>query len=644
MIYIQNEHTNPFFNHALEEYILLNFEEEAFILWRNQKSILIGRNQNTLSEIHGEFVSTHGIDVVRRLSGGGTVFCDLGNINFTFITNKKMGNEGFEKFAMPVIDALQTLGIPAEFSGRNDITINGLKISGNAQYHTKTRLLHHGTILYAGNLAELSGALKSKPLKFVDKSIKSVASRVTNIVNYLEKPMDVLEFKAYLKKYIMASNGIAQEYILTEKDLEQINQIMQDRFMSWDWNYGASPKYTFVNAVKYKSGMVEYSLKVEAGIIKNAVIHGDFFGECAIDELCALVIGVKHNQEELLYALREVDVQNYIAGISLEEFVEGLLAADEVKPMASEVIPTESERKSTASEVKSTESERKQAPSERKPDWLRVKMQGGKEMSQVKGLITELSLNTVCVEANCPNRMECYNKKTATFMILGRNCTRNCTFCNVTKAAPDPLDLEEPRKVAEAIHKLGILHAVITSVTRDDLEDQGANQFAEVVTEIRKIDSSVKIELLIPDMQGRSDLINIILESQPDILNHNIETVPSLYSLVRPMASFERSLQVLGYVKEKFPKMKTKSGVMLGLGESKEEVIEVMKRLRGVDCDILTLGQYLQPSKSHIAVVEYIHPSLFDEYKEIALSLGFKSVASAPLVRSSYHAAELDFE
>ena len=275
---------------------------------------------------------------------------------------------------------------------------------------------------------------------------------------------------------------------------------------------------------------------------------------------------------------------------------------------------------------------------EKKPEWIRVKMQGGNLSTEVKSLISDLSLNTVCNEANCPNRMECYNRGTATFMILGKNCTRNCRFCNVTKEMPEKVNPMEPQNVAKAVAKLGLKHAVITSVTRDDLEDQGANHFAKVVREIRKATPEVTIELLIPDMQGNKDLIDIIIDSEPDVLNHNVETVPELYDTVRPMAVFDRSVELLGYVKRKKPYMRTKSGMMLGLGETKDQVINVFKKLREVDCDMITLGQYLRPTKAHIPVVEYITPEQFDEYKDIALSMGFKKVESAPLVRSSYYA------
>lgn len=279
----------------------------------------------------------------------------------------------------------------------------------------------------------------------------------------------------------------------------------------------------------------------------------------------------------------------------------------------------------------------------RKPEWIRVKMQGGSNTNKVKSLISDLSLNTVCHEANCPNMMECYEKGTATFMILGTNCTRNCTFCNVTRQAPEEVSPTEPENIGQAVIKLGLKHVVITSVTRDDLEDQGAWQFIKVTEEIRRVAPNVSIELLIPDMQGNKNLIKLIIDANPDILNHNVETVPRLYPTVRPMAVFERSVELLQYVKLEKPDMKTKSGIMLGLGETEEEVIEVMKRLAQVDCDMLTLGQYLQPTKKHLDVVEYIRPEQFDYYKKLALEMGFKSVSSGPLVRSSYYAENLDF-
>lgn len=279
----------------------------------------------------------------------------------------------------------------------------------------------------------------------------------------------------------------------------------------------------------------------------------------------------------------------------------------------------------------------------RKPDWLKVKLQGSGLSERVKKTLADLDLNTVCTEANCPNRMECYEKGTATFMILGKNCTRNCTFCNVSRGIPDIVNEKEAENVARAVDQLGLRHAVITSVTRDDLPDQGAQQFVKIVQKIRKLNKKITIELLIPDLQGKRELLDLIIDSKPDVLNHNLETVPELYDKVRPMANFKTSLEVIRYFKERDPEIISKSGLMLGLGEKNDQVLFALDKLAKVDCDILTLGQYLQPSAKHYPVYEYVQPETFDYYKEKALEMGFKQVSSAPLVRSSYYAEDLTF-
>jgi lipoic acid synthetase len=277
----------------------------------------------------------------------------------------------------------------------------------------------------------------------------------------------------------------------------------------------------------------------------------------------------------------------------------------------------------------------------RKPEWLRIDLNKGRSLDYVKEILQRFSLNTVCEEANCPNRMECFSKKTATFMILGSQCSRNCRFCNVTHAAPQPIDPEEPKNVAKAAVELGLKHVVITSVTRDDLPDGGAKHFSKVIKEIKALKSDMVVEVLIPDFRGSLMALETVVKAKPEILNHNVETVPRLYSEVRPEALYERSLELLARVKSIDSSVLTKSGIMVGLGEKEEEVIQVFKDLRTAGCDFLTIGQYLAPSTKHYPVVEYITPELFQRYKEIALSLGFSFVASAPLVRSSYNAAEM---
>lgn len=274
----------------------------------------------------------------------------------------------------------------------------------------------------------------------------------------------------------------------------------------------------------------------------------------------------------------------------------------------------------------------------RKPEWLKIKYRSSDEVMAVQSLMKDLSLHTVCQEANCPNLLECFGRKTATFMILGNYCTRNCRFCNVESNRPQPVDPQESQHVADAVSKLGLKHVVITSVTRDDLPDGGAAHFANVIEAVRSLNNKVVIEVLIPDLKGDIDALAKIISAKPQILNHNVETVPRLYQDVRPQAIYERSIQLLHNVKQINPQILTKSGIMVGLGETIEEVYQLFKDLRAVDCDLLTVGQYLAPSQSHHPVVEFVEPKVFDQYKEKALELGFKHVASAPLVRSSYHA------
>ncbi len=276
----------------------------------------------------------------------------------------------------------------------------------------------------------------------------------------------------------------------------------------------------------------------------------------------------------------------------------------------------------------------------RKPDWLKIKFQDPKHINKVERILKGLSLHTVCQEATCPNRMECFNKGTATFMILGSICTRGCRYCDVEKGKPTGVDLSEPENLAKATKELKLRHVVITSVTRDDLEDGGADQFVKCIEKVRENSKGTSIEVLIPDLQGNEDALAKIVAAAPEIINHNIETVPSLFKSIRPIADYQQSLDLLANVKKMNPKIFTKSGLMVGLGETEEEVVRVFADLREVGCDFLTVGQYLQPSKKHIAVAEYIHPDLFKDYEKVAYEMGFKHVASGPFVRSSYNAEQ----
>lgn len=275
-----------------------------------------------------------------------------------------------------------------------------------------------------------------------------------------------------------------------------------------------------------------------------------------------------------------------------------------------------------------------------KPDWLKKKLNADRsKLSEIKVMLRSLRLHTVCEEARCPNIGECFASRTATFMILGNICTRNCRFCAVSKGIPGSPDPKEPENISHAVHLLQLRHAVITSVTRDDLNDGGASQFVDVVRELRKNCPNTTIELLIPDLNGNWKALERIVREHPDVLNHNIETVPSLYANVRPGATYERSIGLLRRVKEIDSSIITKSGIMVGLGEGEDEVKSVIDDLIGAGSRMLTIGQYLQPSHKHLPVVEYITPEQFEGYRIFALERGFSFVASGPLVRSSYHAA-----
>lgn len=274
-----------------------------------------------------------------------------------------------------------------------------------------------------------------------------------------------------------------------------------------------------------------------------------------------------------------------------------------------------------------------------KPDWIRVKIPASPKISHIKQKLREHRLASVCEEASCPNLGECFSNGTATFMIMGDICTRRCPFCDVAHGKPKPLAEDEPRELAQAIAEMGLSYVVITSVDRDDLKDSGAQHFANCISETYKYNPGIKVEVLVPDFRGRMEIaLDILKETPPDVFNHNLETVPRLYKQVRPGADYQWSLDLLQAYKAKCPEVTTKSGLMLGLGETNDEVKEVLRDLKAHDVDMITLGQYLQPSKDHLKVERFVHPSEFEELKVFAESLGFAQVASGPLVRSSYHA------
>ena len=277
----------------------------------------------------------------------------------------------------------------------------------------------------------------------------------------------------------------------------------------------------------------------------------------------------------------------------------------------------------------------------KKPRWLKKRLPTGPEYEKVKAVIGKDRLHTVCQEAKCPNMWECFSQQTATFLIMGSRCTRDCRFCSVAYGPAEPPDPAEPERVATAARQMGLRYVVITSVTRDDLPDGGAAFFAATIEAVHRQIPSAQVEVLIPDFQGNAEALQTVLDARPDVLNHNIETVPRLYTLVRPQARYKRSLQLLSRVQKYAPGLPIKSGIMLGLGESSEEIRSTLKDLIDAGCRILTLGQYLQPSKAHLPVKRFVTPEEFEQWRQIAIEIGFSEVASGPFVRSSYHAKEL---
>jgi len=277
-------------------------------------------------------------------------------------------------------------------------------------------------------------------------------------------------------------------------------------------------------------------------------------------------------------------------------------------------------------------------PNERRPDWLRVRLPVGDNYNDLKDLMRSKSLHTVCEEARCPNMGECWANRTATFMILGSVCTRSCGFCAVATGRPMALDWEEPRRVAEAVTQMGLNHVVVTSVNRDELHDGGATLFAATIRWIRRMNPECAVEVLTPDFKGSREALKVVMDAKPDVFNHNVETVPRLYRRVRPQAVYERSLEVLAWAKEMYPEKPTKTGFMLGLGETHDEIVALLGDIRAHNVDIVTIGQYLRPSPQHLPIERYVPPDEFREYARIGREMGFRNVYSGPLVRSSYHA------
>ncbi|MCE5330218.1 lipoate--protein ligase [bacterium] len=322
MYLVNNLNSNPYFNIAAEEYLLRHKKEDYFMLYINLPSIIIGKNQNALSEINIEYVKKNKLPVVRRLSGGGAVYHSMGNLNFSFIIKDSKDNlMNFKKFTTPIIEVLKGLSINAESTGRNDLVIDGKKFSGNAQFKSKDRFLHHGTLLFSSDISEVSKSLNADPIKFEDKSTKSVSSRVTNIADYLNEKITIGEFKELILKQIITDNPEYNFYEFSEDDLGEINELVKNKYKTWDWNYGYSPKYNFSNKKKFSGGLVEIYLDVEDGIIKNAKIYGDFFSKSDIVNIEKALKDIRHSENEISGLLAQFNIDEYFINITKDEIL-----------------------------------------------------------------------------------------------------------------------------------------------------------------------------------------------------------------------------------------------------------------------------------------------------------------------------------
>ena len=593
-------HQLPFY-FAVEEYVARHYtDDEYFVGWRVNPTVMLGRNQLIDNEVNAGYCKLHEIDIFRRKSGGGCIYADEGCIQFSYISRTSNANEAFACYMQRMARMLQGLEIDARLSGRNDILIDNAKVSGCAFYQLPGRSVLHNSLLFDTRLDHLSNALTPAKEKLQSKGVESVKQRVMNLAAYTH--LGISAFMDYVRRE-MCGTEVLQ---LTDEDMKGVAELEKE-LASDSFVYGKNPKYTVVRKHRFEGvGTLEVHLELKNNIIGNINMVGDYFLLGDIDhDFLALLKGCAFTREAVGETLQDVDLSAIVRGLQLRQFLRLLFGRE---------------------------------PHVMKPAWLKIDLTSKKSTGETAGILARHHLNTICTSGLCPNRAECWMARTATLMIGGEICTRKCRFCNTLSGRPHHLDPNEPRHVAESIKALQLRYAVITSVDRDDLPDYGAAHWIRTVEEVRRMNPDTKIELLIPDFMGRSDLVRQVMATRPHVAGHNMETVRRLTPSVRSVARYDRSLEVLREIAG--CGITAKTGFMLGLGETHEEILETMDDILATGCRRLTLGQYLQPTAHHLPVRAYITPEQFAEYKRIALEKGFRHVVSGPLVRSSYHAAE----
>ena len=593
-------HQLPFY-FAVEEYVARHYtDDDYFMGWRVNPTVMLGRNQLIDNEVNTDYCKEHKIDIFRRKSGGGCIYADKGCIQFSYISRSVNANKAFAAYMQRMADLLKGLKIDAQLSGRNDILINGTKVSGCAFYQLSNRSVLHNSLLFDTQLDHLSNALTPAKEKLQSKGVASVRQRVTNVATYTQ--LDILAFMDYVQQEMCGTEVLE----LTEEDMKEVAEIEKE-LSSDDFVYGKNPKYSLVRKHRFEGvGTLEAHIELKNNIIGSINMVGDYFLLGDIDhDFLSLLKGCEFTREAVEERLEDIDLSTIIRGLKLRQFLRLLFGRE---------------------------------PHVMKPKWLKIDLTSKKSTGETAGILAKHHMNTICTSGLCPNRSECWMARTATLMIGGDICTRKCRFCNTLSGRPRLLNPDEPRRVAESVKALKLRYAVITSVDRDDLSDYGAAHWIKTIEEIHRLNPDTKIELLIPDFMGKADLIRQVMATHPHVAGHNMETVRRLTPSVRSVARYERSLEVLREIAN--CGITAKTGFMLGLGETHEEILETMDDILSTGCQRLTLGQYLQPTAEHQPVKAYITPEMFAEYKRIALEKGFKHVVSGPLVRSSYHAAE----